>query len=154
MAFSRKSSDIQYLENDDQKSLLKNFMKRIELQILRWSAALVLLFDTQSEALAHAFLDHADPKVGSTIASAPSEIKLWFTQDLEPAFSSIEVRNAAGVEVDKKDAHPGAKNKSLLIVSVPPQLPAGTYTVSWHVVSVDTHKTQGHFEFNIKAPQK
>ena len=39
--------------------------------------------------------------------------------------------------------------KSLLQVSLP-QLPAGTYTVIWHVVSVDTHRTQGHFEFTIK----
>ncbi|HLX69692.1 MAG TPA: copper resistance CopC family protein [Verrucomicrobiae bacterium] len=128
-------------------------MKRIKLRIFQWRAAAVLLLGTQSQALAHAFLDHADPKVGNAVDSAPSEIKLWFTQDVEPAFSSIEVRNAAGSEVDKKDVHLDAKNKSLLIVSVP-QLPSGTYTVFWRVVSVDTHKTQGHFEFTIKATQK
>jgi hypothetical protein len=129
-------------------------MKKNSLRIFHWSAAALLLFGIQSQALAHAFLDHADPKVGSAVTGAPSEIKLWFTQDLEPAFSSIEVRNGAGTQVDKKDVHPDPKNKSLLIVSVPPQLPAGSYTVSWHVVSVDTHKTQGHFEFTIKATEK
>lgn len=128
-------------------------MKRIRLQIFHWSAAAILLLGTQSRALAHAFLDRADPKVGSAVNGAPSEIKLWFTQDVEPAFSSIEVRNADGTEVDKKDVHLDEKNKSLLIVSVP-QLPSGTYTVFWRVVSVDTHKTQGHFEFTIKVPQK
>jgi methionine-rich copper-binding protein CopC len=131
----------------------RSFMKKPMLLVRHWSAAAALFLAAQSQAWAHAFLDHADPKVGSTVATAPMEIKLWFTQELEPAFSSIEVRDASGNEVDKKDSHPDDKNKSLLIVSMP-SLPEGTYTVIWHVVSVDTHKTQGHFEFTIKAGQK
>jgi len=112
-----------------------------------------ILFLAQSQAWAHAFLDQSEPKVGSSITSAPAEIKLWFTQNLEPAFSLIEVKDADGNDVDKKDSHLGTKSKSLLSVSVPP-LPPGTYTVMWHVVSVDTHKTQGHFQFTIKPEQK
>ena len=112
--------------------------------------AVILFFAAQSQAWAHAFLDHADPKVGSTVTTQPTEIKLWFTQNLEPAFSSFVVKDARGKEVDKKDAHLDASNNSLLIVSVPP-LPNGTYTVTWHVTSVDTHRTQGHFKFTVKA---
>lgn len=128
-------------------------MKRIIFSLR--CGILVILLSTAglSQVRAHAFLDRADPKVGSTVTTAPEEIKLWFTQDLEPAFSSIEVRDAAGHEVDKKDVHPDIKNKALLIVSVPP-LAAGTYTVLWRVVSVDTHKTQGHFEFTLKPDTK
>ena len=103
----------------------------------------------QSPAWAHAFLDHAEPKVGSTGASPPRELKLWFTQELEPAFSTLAVQDAQGKEVDKQDAHLDAKDKSLFLISLPP-LPAGTYTVIWHAVSVDTHKTQGRFEFTIQ----
>ena len=29
-------------------------------------------------------------------------------------------------------------------------LPPGVYTVVWHVTSVDTHKTEGHFTFTVK----
>ena len=47
-------------------------------------------------ALAHAMLDHASPRVGSTVATAPKELMLWFTEKLEPAFSTAEVRNAQG----------------------------------------------------------
>ncbi len=116
--------------------------------ITRWSLiAAVLVWPTF--AWAHAFLDHAEPKVGSTATFAPTEIKVWFTQELEPAFSSLEVADAQGKQVDKKDTKLDEKTKLLLTVSVPP-LPPGTYTVAWHVVSVDTHKTQGHFEFTIK----
>ena len=109
----------------------------------------LLFLSWQSTASAHAFLAHADPKVGSATAGSPRELKLWFTQEIEPAFSTVEVRDAGNQLVDKKDAHLDDKDKTLLIVSLP-SLPPGTYTVTWHVVSADTHKTQGHFEFTIK----
>jgi len=124
-----------------------NIMKIIPFQ--RCGLMVALFLAVQSPAWAHAFLDHAQPQVGSTVTNSPTEVKIWFTQELEPAFSSIEVKNAQGKEVDKKDVHVDAKDKSLLIVSLPP-LPAGKFTVAWHVVSVDTHRTQGHFEFTIK----
>jgi copper resistance protein C len=117
--------------------------------IKHWSLMAVLLLALQTHARAHAFLDHAEPKVGSTVTNSPVEIKIWFTQELEPAFSKLEVQDAQGKEVDKKDAHLDDKDKSLFLVSLP-QLPSGTYTVIWHAVSVDTHKTQGRFEFTIK----
>ncbi len=120
-------------------------MKKLTIQILTITAFFVL----QVQAKAHAFLDHSDPKVGSTITNSPTELKVWFTQQLEPAFSTLEVQDAQGKEVDKKDAHLDDKDKSLFIVSLP-SLPPGTYTVIWHAVSVDTHKTQGHFEFTVK----
>ena len=120
-------------------------MKKIAIQ----SLVAILFLALQTSARAHAFLDHADPKVGSTVTNSPSEIKIWFTQNLEAAFSMLEVRDAQGREVDKKNAHVDDKNKSLFLVSLP-QLPAGTYTVIWRVNSVDTHKTQGRFEFTVK----
>jgi copper resistance protein C len=120
-------------------------MKKIPIQ----SFFAVLFLTLQTHTWAHAFLDHAEPKVGSMVTNSPAEVKIWFTQNLEPAFSKLEVQDAQGEEVDKKDAHLDAKDKSLFLVSLP-QLPAGTYTVIWHAVSVDTHKTQGRFEFIVK----
>lgn len=128
------------------KIILK-IMKTNSIQ--RWILVCALFLALQIQAWAHAFLDHSDPKVGSTVANSPAKVKIWFTQELEPAFSSIEVKNSQDKEVDKKDTHVDAEDKSLLEVSLPP-LPAGTYTVIWHVISTDTHRTQGHFEFTIK----
>jgi methionine-rich copper-binding protein CopC len=119
----------------------------------RWGLMVILFLAIQSQAQAHAFLDHAEPKVGITVTNSPSVIKIWFTQDLEPAFSTIEVRDAQGNEVDKKDTHLNDKDKTLLIVSMP-HLLDGTYTVIWHVTSVDTHRTQGQFKFTMKTAQK
>jgi methionine-rich copper-binding protein CopC len=112
-------------------------------------AAIALLAVTAS-AQAHAFLDHADPKVGSDVAKAPTEVDLWFTQNLEAAFSTVVVKNAKGEQVDKKDAHLDPKNAELFKISLPASLPPGTYTVTWHAVSEDTHKTDGSFTFTIQ----
>ena len=70
-------------------------------------------------AQAHAFLDHADPKVGSTLTASPSVVKGWYTEELEPAFSKIEVFDSTGKEIDQKDSKVDSADKSLMSVSVP-----------------------------------
>ena len=97
-------------------------------------------------AHAHAFLDHADPKVGSTIHEPPSQVTVWMTEGLEPAFSKLQVFDANGTEVDSKDTK---VNGNTMTVSLP-KLAAGKYRVSWQVVAVDTHRTSGTFEFTIQ----
>jgi copper resistance protein C len=96
-------------------------------------------------AHAHAFLDHASPLVGGTVAAAPREVALWFTQSLEPAFSRVEVTDANGARVDQGNAQVSG---STMRVGLKP-LGAGTYRVRWHVLSVDTHTTQGSFTFHV-----
>ncbi|HXZ21883.1 MAG TPA: copper resistance protein CopC [Pseudolabrys sp.] len=97
-------------------------------------------------AAAHAFLDHASPRVGNTV-SAPREVMLWFTQKLEPAFSSIEVQNEQGASVTAGKATViGDRNQ--MRVSLKPLSP-GTYKVIWRVLSVDTHRTEGNFNFRV-----
>ena len=100
-------------------------------------------------ARAHAFLDHASPAVGSSVQASPPNVTLWFTQDLEPAFSSVTVTNEAGQRVDLGNTQIPQGSPAELRIGLKP-LPPGTYLVSWHVVSVDTHPTEGTFTFDIK----
>ena len=101
-----------------------------------------------SPARAHAFLDHATPAVGSTVQHVPATISLWFTQELEPAFSMVSVVDQSGARVDAADAAVDAKDATLLHASLKPLAP-GTYKVIWRVVSVDTHATEGSFTFRV-----
>jgi methionine-rich copper-binding protein CopC len=100
-------------------------------------------------ALAHAFLDHASPAVGSQVDRSIAEVKIWFTEEIEPAFSAIRVFDATGKQVDRQDSHVDAGDQTLLIVSLP-ALAAGQYKVVWQVVASDTHKTHGDFKFTVK----
>ena len=93
-------------------------------------------------------LDHASPKVGSSLAAAPHEVVLWFTEKLEPAFSTNRGaqrerrRDVSGKAQVEPDGH------TQLRVALKP-LPPGTYKVIWRVLSVDTHRTQGNFSFRV-----
>jgi hypothetical protein len=98
-------------------------------------------------AHAHAFLDHSEPRVGSSVGSPPRRVSLWFTQNLEPAFSGAQVRDSAGTRVDQ-GARVDPANRSLLRVSLKPLHP-GSYKVHWRVLSVDTHTTEGSFSFQV-----
>jgi methionine-rich copper-binding protein CopC len=97
---------------------------------------------------AHAFLDHASPAVGSSLPSAPASVTMWFTQQLEPAFTTATVTDGSGNNVDSGAAQVDPKDPTELRVPLKP-LPPGTYTVAWHALSVDTHTTQGHFTFEV-----
>jgi copper resistance protein C len=116
-------------------------MKRASLIGL---APLLLALAT-SAAHAHAFLDHAEPRVGNKVATPPRQVTLWFTQKLEAAFSSITVTNAAGERVDSGKARVSGNQMS---ISLRPG-GSGTYHVNWHVLSVDTHTTDGNFTFQV-----
>jgi copper resistance protein C len=100
------------------------------------------------EAGAHAFLDHATPAVGSVIHASPAQVRLWFTQELEPAFSTVQVQDRDGRRVDKQDNNVDRANPILMQVTLP-QLAPGRYRVVWRALSVDTHVTEGDFTFDV-----
>jgi copper resistance protein C len=99
-------------------------------------------------AVAHAFLDEARPRVGSVVRAAPREITLQFTQEIEPAFSGATVTDASGQRVD---ADKPAISGNLMRVPLRP-IGAGHYRVTWRVLSVDTHTTEGAFSFTVDKP--
>jgi methionine-rich copper-binding protein CopC len=105
----------------------------------------LLLVLATAGASAHALLDHAEPRVGNTVAAPPREVTLWFTQKLEPALSSITVTNAAGQRIDIGKV---SISGSQMSVSLRPGGP-GTYRVNWQVLSVDAHRTNGNFTFQV-----
>jgi copper resistance protein C len=115
------------------------------MRILTFVTSTLLILMACTAAKAHAFLDHAEPRVGSTVPTAPRELVLSYTQNLEPAFSSVEVSDANGARVDLGRPKIGA---STMRVGLKPLSP-GTYRVRWQVLSVDTHTTEGSFTFNV-----
>jgi methionine-rich copper-binding protein CopC len=99
-------------------------------------------------ALAHAFLDRADPAVGATLTMAPTEVTITFTEGLEPDFSSLAVEDETGQRVDLGDAHTAPDDATRFSVGLKPLKP-GNYKVLWRATSVDTHKTSGSYSFTV-----
>jgi copper resistance protein C len=119
-------------------------MKTLKRFLLAATTLLILI----QGSLAHAFVDHAEPAVGSQIRSAPSQVKIWFSEKLEPILSKIQVFDISGREIDKRDNLIDQSNEALLTVSLP-ELNPGKYKVVWRAVSVDTHVTTGNFTFEL-----
>jgi methionine-rich copper-binding protein CopC len=113
------------------------------------AVSLGLLCSLPGISRAHAFPDHSDPRVGSTVSGSPSTVRIWFDGDLEPVFSRIMVHTMDGKMIDKGDGRVDPADPRLLEVSIP-SLPPGTYLVMWNVVARDGHRTMGQYTFTVK----
>ncbi len=115
--------------------------------LLRIFASLAFAFAATS-AFAHAQLESSTPPVGGTVDS-PSQIRLEFSEGVEPKFSGLTLTGPDGAStLGAPSVETGHQN--VLIVPVAKALAPGVYTVKWHAVSVDTHHTQGTFQFTVK----
>jgi copper resistance protein C len=111
--------------------------------------AMVAFLSAATPTWAQAFIDHTEPEVGSAVDTPPTEIKIWFTKELEPAFSQIQLLDRRGKPVTLGHATVDPDNPSLLSLTVPALAP-GKYKVRWKVVSVDTRITVGTFSFAVR----
>ena len=98
--------------------------------------------------LAHAFLNQAAPPVGGMVPASPKEIRLTFSEGIEPRFSGIDLATGDGRRVATGAAVVDPANDKELVLALPPLAP-GSYRVRWHVVSVDTHRTEGEYSFAV-----
>jgi methionine-rich copper-binding protein CopC len=94
-------------------------------------------------------LEHAVPAVGAAVRAAPLEIRLEFSEGVEPALSRITLADASGRAVPLGAVTNPKGDREILAASVSAPLAAGVYHVTWRVVSVDSHVTQGDFNFTI-----
>lgn len=116
--------------------------------ILAASMGLALCLAAADAALAHASLVRATPAAGSTLSAAPAEVTLRFSERIEPAFSSVVVRDADGKQIDKGDTRVDKADRAVMRISLPPLSP-GLYKVEWRATSADTHRTNGDFTFKV-----
>lgn len=121
----------------------------MQKQLLPFFVAVLGLTAGTMRVEAHAFLVRAEPRVGSKMNKAPAKVRLWFSEAVQGNTSSIEVFDASGKQVDKRDTYPDHTNRAVLCVSLAPGLTPGSYKVLWRVTSMDTHVTEGNFHFRI-----
>lgn len=100
-------------------------------------------------AFAHAHLTSASPPVGGE-ASTVTDVRLSFSEGLEIHFSSVVITGPDGKPVDAPKATLDPADGKIMVIHLSAPLPPGTYHVSWIAVSVDTHRTQGAFDFTVK----
>ena len=95
----------------------------------------------------------SDPEVFDTaaegIAAAPKEIRLNFSEGVIVNFSTVELKDEGGKKIDTGQLAADPKDHRQLIVPLQGPLTVGTYTVTWNVASVDTHRVSGTYSFKV-----
>jgi putative copper export protein/methionine-rich copper-binding protein CopC len=103
-------------------------------------------------AQAHALLTASTPADGASVGEPPQEIRLTFSEALDPALSEVRVLDTSGKEVNRGKAEPVPGHPAQVRVPLRP-LDQGTYTASWRVTSpADGHTTVGSVAFGVGVP--
>ncbi|WP_338319465.1 CopC domain-containing protein YobA [Klebsiella aerogenes] len=108
---------------------------------------------TTASVFAHAHLQQQIPAADSTVSVSPQALTLTFSEGVELSFSGVTLsgpqnKPVATGKLARSDGNDG--NKAQLTLPLNEPLAAGEYTVEWHVVSVDGHKTKGQYHFSVK----
>ena len=108
---------------------------------------------------AHAEYDHSEPAADAVVESAPTQVRVWFTQELfrRKGENSIEVYQADGTRVDLDDLAISDDDRTLMTVSLKPAVPAGLYTVRWDLDLSGPHGDDGlrshlHLATEVRVP--
>jgi copper transport protein len=109
------------------------------------------LLATASPALAHATLESTSPADGAVVSTAPATVSATFDESVGVSADSLRVFAPNGQRADNGNTTHGHVPQEIT-VGLLPGLGHGTYTVSWHVVSADSHRVQGAFTFSVGAP--
>ena len=113
------------------------------------SLAIAASLALAGEAFAHAHLQTSVPADKAVVATSPSELDLTFTEELNIKFTGITVKGPGNADVKTGAAMLMDGDKGFM-VPVSDKLAAGDYTVEWHALSADGHKTNGSFSFTVK----
>jgi len=115
-------------------------------RILMIAAAGILI---AGQALAHAHLKTAVPAPDSVLKASPSELDLTFSEGVNLKFSGVKIVGPDKVAV--KLGEPMLMDSDTTLMTTIDDTPAaGHYTVEWHTLSSDGHKTKGKYGFTIK----
>ncbi|MBK7353818.1 MAG: copper resistance protein CopC [Nitrosomonas sp.] len=130
------------------KGIAVNRLNRNVSWIVLLIVSMLCLFN-MSSVLAHAMLVKAEPAKRASLTTAPSQVRLWFNEEIEPAFATLSVLdvNKTAVTGDKAVVDSGDPKSIILKL---PEIQPGRYTVKFRVLSVDGHVVDSEYEFTIK----
>lgn len=120
-------------------------MRRLAVTALALPAVILA-----STAIAHPLPRAATPAPNAVLTASPPAIIITFSEGLVPAFSGLELKDAAGKALALGPASVNPQDKKQLVAPVTAPLGTGTYSVYWHAVGDDTHHVSGHYSFEVK----
>ncbi|MCL8011177.1 copper resistance protein CopC [Streptomyces sp. AS02] len=126
--------------------------QRVRTLVLLLLAATGLLLAGAGPVSAHAALTGSDPQQGAVVDKAPTQISLTFSEKVALSDDSLRVLDPKGQRIDQ--GTPANLGGTTYAVKLHSGLPDGTYTVTYQVVSEDSHPVAGAYTFSIGAPSQ
>jgi len=118
-----------------------------------WLVVLALL-GSYTITQGHAEYDHSDPPADGVLTTAPTTVRVWFTQELfrRAGMNALELYGADGSRYTTGEPTIDDDDRKLLTIAVTTPLPAGEYTVHWQATSAeDGHTAEGEFAFTVRS---
>ena len=100
-------------------------------------------------ALAHSMLVKAEPPRRALLAKAPTQVRLWFNEEIEGDYASLVVLDADKHPVTEINPQLAPDDQKSIILPLP-ELAPGKYSVKFRVLSVDGHVVESSFDFTVK----
>lgn len=122
----------------------------VHVRVILSIAIILAMWAHAAPVLAHAQLVKAEPARRAVLDKAPTQVRLWFNEEIEGAYTSLSVLGANKKPVT--DAKPEVVSDDPKSVVLPlPELKPGKYTVKFRVLSVDGHIVDESFNFKVKS---
>ena len=115
----------------------------------------VVVVATAAPAWAHAVLEGTRPENGAvfSVRSAPHSVSMHFGESVGVKLGAVRVYDDGGRLVDSgAPRHPHGDGST--VQASLPKLGAGTYVVTWRVISADTHPVEGAFTFQVGSAKR
>jgi copper transport protein len=124
---------------------------------LRHGGALVALgvlcaLTLPASGSAHAKLVRSVPAAGVVLQQQPDRVAFTFNEPVEASFGIIRVYGPNGAEVQAGSPVRPAGRSDTLEVPLQPNLPDGTYSATYRIISADSFPVSGGVVFSIGAP--
>ncbi|GJL76469.1 MAG: hypothetical protein NMNS02_25750 [Nitrosomonas sp.] len=113
---------------------------------------LFLLLTQVSNVWAHASLVKSDPPRRASLTESPSQVQLWFSEEIEAAYASVVVLDSNDNNVTNNEPQAAEDDRKSVVLAVP-ELGPGSYKVQFRVLSVDGHVVESNYGFRIKNSQ-
>jgi copper transport protein len=111
--------------------------------------AALLFVGAAASVQAHAEVVRSSPGDGASLANPPAEMRIWFSEAVQADLSQVRLLDASGASFPTQLRGDPADD-TLLVVTLPKDLPHGTYNVIWKSVSAaDGHAADGRLVFSI-----
>ena len=127
--------------------------RRVSLHVLAGSllSSLLLMAGLHSTpVLAHAMLVKAEPARRAQLAQAPTQVRLFFNEEVEKDYAALSVLDASKAPVTETQPHIDANDPKAIVLPLP-ELNPGKYTVKFRVLSVDGHVVDSSYDFTVKS---